>query len=286
MVHLAVVVHLDGDAVSRARVVLGSVAPVVGRIAAAEEVLIGHPLDADRVDRAALAAAAAVEPIDDVRATAAYRRAVIVPMVRRALAAVAAGEEAAWWPARPPLLRTGTGRRTTAAGAMPAGALTGDGAITATVNGRSVTAGGAVGRTLLDWLREGAGLEGTKEGCAEGECGACTVHLDGAAVMSCLVPAPQAAGATVLTIEGLGDRPDGTAGPLQRAFVEHGSVQCGFCIPGFLMAGAALLAECEDATHDEIQTALTGNLCRCTGYYKIVDAVRATATATAGGARP
>jgi carbon-monoxide dehydrogenase medium subunit len=273
VVHLAVVVRLEGDVVGEARVVLGSVAPVVTRIAAAEDVLVGGPLDADHIGRAADAAAAAVEPIDDVRATAAYRRRVITPMVRRALAALAAGREADRWPARPPLLRSGP-----RSGAVPAarGAATfvSGGPVTAIVNGRPVTAAGAVGRTLLDWLRDGARLEGTKEGCAEGECGACTVHLDGAAVMSCLVPAPQADGAEIVTVEGLGDGP---AGALQEAFVEHGSVQCGFCTPGFLMAGAALLAECDDPTVDEVETALSGNLCRCTGYYRIVDAVRATA---------
>jgi aerobic carbon-monoxide dehydrogenase small subunit len=130
--------------------------------------------------------------------------------------------------------------------------------------------------TLLSVLRDTLGLTGTKEGCSEGECGACTVLVDGAAVDSCLLIAMSVDGASISTVEGL-QAPDGSLAPLQEGFVAAGGVQCGFCTPGFLMTLTAFLEEQPAPSDDEIRTALAGNICRCTGYSQILEAVHAAA---------
>jgi len=135
--------------------------------------------------------------------------------------------------------------------------------------------------TLLDALREDLGLTGPKEGCGTGDCGACTVHVDGKVVASCLMLAMQARGRTIRTIEGLGAA--GTLHPLQDAFVRHGVPQCGFCIPGVLMAAAALLEEHPRPSEEEIRYGIAGNLCRCTGYTKMVTAISEAADMLASG---
>ena len=150
-----------------------------------------------------------------------------------------------------------------------------------TLNGKPVTVTVEPHRSLLWVLRERFDLIGAKEGCGVGECGACTVLLDGLAVNACLVLAPKADGRDVLTVEGLGG-PDALH-PLQRAFVDRHAVQCGYCTPGMLLSAAALLRHTPRPTRDEIRVALAGNLCRCTGYTQIVDAVYA-ASRQGGGA--
>ena len=140
-----------------------------------------------------------------------------------------------------------------------------------TVNGNPVEVQANGTRRLLDVLREDLALTGTKEGCGEGECGACSVLVDGAVVDACLVPVSQAQGTSVSTVEGLA----GNSGlsSLQHAFLETGGAQCGICTPGMLMAGYAFLASDADPTEDNIREAIAGNLCRCTGYTKIIDAI-------------
>lgn len=139
------------------------------------------------------------------------------------------------------------------------------------VNDRSVTVDVPPGRRLLDLLREDLGLAGTKEGCGEGECGACTVIVDGRLRLSCLTAALQVAGKDVLTIEGLAA--SGKLHPLQEAFLATAGVQCGFCTPGLIMASYALLQENPSPTEEEVREYLAGNLCRCTGYAQVVEAV-------------
>ncbi len=132
-------------------------------------------------------------------------------------------------------------------------------------------------RRLLDVVREDLGLTGTKEGCGEGECGACTVILDGLVVDSCLVPVCQVHGSDVRTVEGLSDAETAALSPLQQAFLEYGGAQCGICTPGMLMAAQAYLDDGGSADEADIREAIAGNLCRCTGYTKIIDAIEAAA---------
>lgn len=146
-----------------------------------------------------------------------------------------------------------------------------------TVNGEIKQAAVETNTTLTQFLREDLELTGTKHGCGLGDCGACTVLLDGKPVNSCLVLAVQAAGREVLTIEGLAE--NGKLHPIQQAFVDHGAIQCGFCTPGMILSAKALLDANPKPTEQEIRTAISGNLCRCTGYQKIVEAITAASKA-------
>jgi aerobic carbon-monoxide dehydrogenase small subunit len=141
------------------------------------------------------------------------------------------------------------------------------------LNGNEVCVDAAPDRKVADLLREDLGLTGTKEGCGAGECGACTILVDGESRLSCLMLAAQIEGLQITTIEGLGT--NGSLHPVQEAFVEHGAVQCGFCTPGMVLSSVALLQHRPRPTREEIRRGLSGNLCRCTGYVKIVDAVEA-----------
>jgi carbon-monoxide dehydrogenase medium subunit len=188
---------------------------------------------------------------------------------RRALEGIVTGKARGNFPADPVML-WGPHAGRPAAPLAAATAHNESQPIVTRINHADYVIAGANDKTLLRMLREDALLIGTKEGCAEGECGACTVFIDGAAVMACMVPAPRAHGAEIVTVEGLAG-PDHLH-PIQQAFVDEGAVQCGYCTPGFLMAGAKLLEERPQPSTGEVQQALTGNLCRCTGYYKILAA--------------
>lgn len=144
-----------------------------------------------------------------------------------------------------------------------------------TLNGQAVKVEAPADISLLTLLRDYLGLTGTKEGCEVGECGACSVLLDGRLVSSCVVLAPQAIGREVITIEGVGQ--GGHPNDLQENFIDYGAVQCGYCIPGMVLAGEALLRSNLQPNRTEIREAISGNLCRCTGYKQIVDAIEATA---------
>jgi aerobic-type carbon monoxide dehydrogenase small subunit (CoxS/CutS family) len=261
-------------------ITLGSVAPTIVHATGAEDFLVGKTLKGAMAEAAQLAQQA-VRPIDDVRGSASYRLEMVRVAVLHALRALAAGRERERFPKQPVLLR---GKN------MPALEVVRPSVhhsqspelapIITRINDQEYTFTTGHHKSLLRLLREDAGLIGTKEGCAEGECGACTVFLDGEAVMSCLVPAPRAHGAEIVTVEGLAK--DGILHPVQQAFVDAGAVQCGYCTPGFLMSAAMLLEELPAPSREQIQQAITGNLCRCTGYYKIVEAIEHAAAKAAG----
>jgi carbon-monoxide dehydrogenase medium subunit len=267
VVNVAAVVEYADDAedapLTCAAIALGCVAPVVVRAEAAESYLFGKKLDDAVIAATARLAVQAATPIDDVRATAAYRRAMVETLVGRALRQVRDGRSRAGWPRQPVLLWGNTDGRWPVVHAPGAGRDQ-----CAMVNGRLMVL--PEGVTLLDALRT-VGCTGVKEGCAEGECGACTVFLDGMAVMACMVPAERATGSQVVTVEGLGE--PARLHPVQQALVQSGGVQCGYCTPGFVMSAAKLLEERPHPSEAEAREALTGNFCRCTGYRKIIDAV-------------
>ena len=276
LVDVALIVDLEADSVRSASITLGSIAPTIIHAGEAEKFLTGKQLNDEVINEAARLAMNASKPIDDVRGSAAYRREMVRVCTLRGLRAIREGEEQAGMPSDAVLLwgTQKTDGRVQGSHESPASP------IQTTVNGKPYSVNSGYEKTLLRFLREDLGLVGTKEGCAEGECGACTVFLDGNAVMACLVPAPRAHGAEITTIEGLADLTpaasatgEGRLHRVQEAFIQHGAVQCGYCTPGFIMSAAKLLEEKANPTRGEIEQAITGNLCRCTGYYKIVRAI-------------
>ena len=265
VVHAGIVLEFDDatSLITKADVAIGSVSETIGVSKSLSEYLVGKNLNAETSAGAARVVVGEISPIDDIRATAVYRTAVTETAVRRALAGLS--EFAITQSQVAPLLGWVANRPT-----PPQPNLSTTTEVACTVNGSSVTAQIGNDSTLLEWLRANAST-GTKEGCAEGECGACTVLLNGAAVTSCLVPTGQADGSSIVTVEGLA----GASGlhPVQQGFLDEFAVQCGFCTPGFLVAAAALCEENDSPSADEIRAGLSGNLCRCTGYYSIVEAL-------------
>lgn len=269
IVNAAVILDVVAGSVKSAAITLGAVAPTIIHASEAESYLVGKQLTDEVILEAARLAMQASRPIDDIRASAAYRREMVRVSVLRGLRNLRDGTEREDMPENPVLL---VGMQKAECEKQKTGWKLPE-AIETTVNGKKYTFTSGHEKSLLRLLRDEGMLIGTKEGCAEGECGACTVFLDGKAVMACLVPAPRAHGAEIITVEGLANEITEQLHPVQEAFIQHGAVQCGYCTPGFLMSAAKLLEERPHPTHSEIEQALTGNLCRCTGYYKIVKAI-------------
>ncbi len=270
VVSMAVILHENGGALQDARITLGAVAPTIIHASTAEQYLKNKELTEEVITAAANLAKEDAVPIDDIRSSAKYRREISRVLVKRGLMELLGHQEGKTLPDDPVLL-SDQKRQTAAEDLDGSPLIPGKTPIVTTINGKKYTFEEGLETTLLHLLREQAGLVGSKPGCEEGECGACTVFLDGKAVMSCLIPAPRAHQAQIVTIEGLseGDR----LHPVQEAFIEKGAVQCGYCTPGFIMSGAKLLEEKPHPTTAQIKSAISGNLCRCTGYYKIVSAI-------------
>jgi aerobic-type carbon monoxide dehydrogenase small subunit (CoxS/CutS family) len=269
-----VILTFKGDKVEKAVITLGAVAPTIIHARAAEEYLVGKTLDDETLAQAANLAEQAARPISDVRSPADYRSEMVRICTLRALRQIRDGGAGAAFPQNPVLL-WGKQYPMVAPLITSPSRHTAETPITTRINDKDYTFTSGHEKTLLRLLREEALLTGTKEGCAEGECGACTVFLDGVAVMSCLVPAPRAHGAEIVTIEGLAQGAE--LHPVQQAFIDEGAVQCGYCTPGFIMSAAKLLEEKPQPSPDDIRQAITGNLCRCTGYYSIISAIEKAA---------
>jgi len=267
VINVALVLDFDAAIVKKASITLGAVAPTIIHAEEAEKFLAGKELNEEVISKAAQLAMEASRPINDIRGSAAYRREMVRVCTARGLRSLFKGEEQAGVPNEPVLLwgKESVNGEQVSVSNFPKSP------IETTINGVKYTFTSGHDKTLLRLLREEGELIGTKEGCAEGECGACTVFLDGKAVMACLVPAPRAHGAEIITVEGLARGEQ--LHPVQQAFINDGAVQCGYCTPGFLMSAAKLLEERPNPTRNEIEQAITGNLCRCTGYYKIVKAI-------------
>jgi carbon-monoxide dehydrogenase medium subunit len=270
LVTIAVVITREKDLVSDAKITLGAVAPTIIHADKAEKFLIGKSLSEENIQKAAVLSEEAARPIDDIRSSAAYRQEITRILVKRGLEEIVSGEVESRLPKSPALL-TGKDHKIAKIRSTNGPLSSGTSPIITRINGDEYIFEEGHRHSLLHLIREEAGLTGSKVGCEEGECGACTVYLDGKAVMACLVPAPRAHGAEIITIEGLGD--DKHLHPVQETFVTEGAVQCGYCTPGFIMSAAKLLEEQPHPNHSQIKTAISGNLCRCTGYYKIIRAI-------------
>jgi carbon-monoxide dehydrogenase medium subunit len=265
VINISILLGMVDGRISSPKITLGAAAPTIIHAEKAEVYLDGKALSDAVIAEAASLATGAAKPISDIRGSAEYRDYMISVIAKRALTALKDGLNKKIIPSEPVLLM-GSGFHSPAL-KVP---WTGKEIIT-WINGKEYHFTSGFNKTLLNLIRDEAGLTGTKEGCAEGECGACTVYLDGRAVMSCLVPAPRAHGAEIVTVEGLSH--EGHLHPIQESFIKYGAIQCGYCTPGFVMSAAKLLEEKETPSQSEIRQAITGNLCRCTGYYKIIEAI-------------
>ncbi len=270
VVNFSGVLELKEGLILSANLALGCVAPTIIRATAAETFLIGKHFNRETIDAAAILAVEETRPISDLRGSETYRKVIVKNAVRDGLNLILDGMEKDQFPGEPVTLQGKKPFDVTPIEKTREYSI--NDLVHVTINGKSFSGRAAGHPNLLRFIRDEAHLTGSKEGCAEGECGACTIFLDGAAVMGCLVPVFRADQAQIETVECLSS-PVGGLHPVQQAFIDEGAVQCGYCTPGFVMSAVKLLEENPKPNHEEIKQAMTGNLCRCTGYYQIINAV-------------
>jgi xanthine dehydrogenase iron-sulfur cluster and FAD-binding subunit A len=272
ILNCAVVLGLNDKTIVKSRIALGAVGATVFRAIAAEESLINQVASETLFENAAQLAGNAASPINDIRASGEYRHKMIFVHVKRALQQAVESEDLVL--ASPVVL---WGKENSSNAPLTENSIEFDdkSVINVMINSKEYTLEGGFQKNLLDLIRENALLTGSKEGCGEGECGACTVYMDGVAVLACLIPAVRAHNSRITTIEGINS--NGELHKVQQSFIDEGAVQCGYCTPGFVMSAVKLLEEKPNPSIEEIKTGISGNLCRCTGYYKIISAIELAA---------
>ena len=273
VVNASIIISLQKDLIKSASLSLGCVATTVFRANDVERFLIGKELNEENIKMAAELAQKAAKPINDIRASDKYRLRLVKLLVIDGLTEIYHGEEKKNFPATPVLL---WGKKQYSPKKLDGLKIhTAETEIQTKINNREFSITKNQKGLLIDIVRESAGLTGTKLGCGEGECGACTVLMDGISVLSCLIPAPRAQDAEITTIEGV-STPE-KLHPVQQAYIDEGAIQCGYCTPGFVMSSIQLLDEIPNPAVQQIKEGLAGNLCRCTGYYRIIAAVEKAA---------
>ncbi|MDO9085839.1 MAG: FAD binding domain-containing protein [Anaerolineaceae bacterium] len=268
LVNVAAICEFEGKIIKKATITLGAVAPTIIHAKEAEIFLIDRELNEDVINEASIITQKAARPISDIRGSSSYRKTMVKVITKRVLSSILKSNSNCTLPSDPVLLDNHIPQTNLDDESVHGENLE---KISTNINGKYFEFENCFDKTLLDLLRDDAKLIGSKEGCAEGECGACTVFLDGKAVMACMVPSARAHGASIITIEGI--KNDGIIHVVQDLFIKEGAVQCGYCTPGFIMSAVKLLEEKPTPSQLEIRHAISGNLCRCTGYYKIISAI-------------
>ncbi len=274
LVNAAAIIELEGNIIIKSKITFGSVAETVVHATEAEDFLIGKSLIKSTVREAVEFVGSSIQPISDIRGSGSYRSELARSCLLKLLNELIDGSEKKSFPSNPITLtrsRKSKNRKPIDETANHSK----NSVIKTIINNQEFSFSNCFDKTLLQLIREDAGLTGTKIGCDEGECGSCTVIINGKAVYSCLIPAPCAHNSEIITIEGVSTKDN--LHDIQTAFIEESAVQCGYCTPGFIMSTLALFEETTEPSIDDIKIAISGNLCRCTGYYSIIKAIDAAA---------